>query len=448
MSLNIGVHTDGTVYIEQDALRDETHAPPPIRDHPEHDETVKSVIMTPRMDLGFIQKMRAWWKSELTPGIHVVHKDNDPLRYMVLVTSNSYEDRENETITTKALEEYEASCYPGEDLYHNPNQLLYWHDDDVVMGDIVAVSVSGPFLVEVAKEADTPVAKVLWDIAEETEHAGVSHRFGYLEKDRDPDGTFQHIFKGESTWLPKIDLAANELTYAGVVGMASPASDKWLDETFERIAGIKNASAKLHAKTGELEKELEARGLAHKAFPPAVAGKKPAPPMAQEAEAAAVEMDAAETEAADVEMEDEVEDVGETKSSMDDLKRMSIVMDSLFNMVQRIIDESAASEMDRVGMFKELKELKELRVSEKAQEKTTLDLLEEKLKALEARQQVTEKKLDLAPRSVTQTLASADPEFVKKSVNEAIDGVEKAKTEEALTHDPFWGNLKPLPGGK
>jgi hypothetical protein len=186
--------------IELDALND-----PASIDHPPqegHTHEVKSFVATPR-DLGVIGKIRTWLKSELKPGIHVVHKDNDPLRYMILITSNSYEDREKETITTKALEEYEASCYPGEGLYHNDNRLVYWHDDDAPIGEIIAVNVSGPFLVEVAKELPTAFAKVIWDVAEATDHAGVSHRFGYLEKDRDPDGTFHRIYKDETTWALK-----------------------------------------------------------------------------------------------------------------------------------------------------------------------------------------------------------------------------------------------------
>lgn len=445
-SFNISGYTtiDGVTMpiIERDALADTTHATPPIRDHPAHEE-VKSIVMTPRMEQTLVEKMMGWFKSELKPGMHILRKDNEPMRHMFLITSNSYEDREKETITTKALEDYEASCFPGEGLFHCDNPLVYWHDDDVPMGEIIAVNVSGPFLVELVKELDTPVAKFLWDIAEETKDAGVSHRFGYLEKDRDPDGTFHRIFKQETSWLPRRDLAANELTHAGVMDMASPQSDKWLDEQMERLRGIKNASAKIHSKTGEIEKELEAGGLAHKAFPPAIAGKKPV----VEADAATVVTDDAVVEAdADVMDEDkeEMAPVAETASTMADLKRMAIVMDGLFNMVQTIISENAESELDRVGMLKELKELKEGRVSEKAHEKTVLDMLEDKLKALEARQQMTEKKLDMTPRSVTQVVANTDPEFAKRSVSEAIDGAVQAKKESEFVDSMFGKVLPPI----
>lgn len=407
--------------IEQDALKDlSAQDPPPTP----HTHEVSSFVATPR-ELGFIDKIRTWWKSELKPGVHVVHKANDPLRYMFLITSNSYEDREKETITTKALEEYEASCYPGEGLYHNDNRLLFWHDDDVPMGDIVAVNVSGPLLVEVAKEIDTPVAKVLWDIAEATERAGVSHRFGYLEKDRDPDGTFRRIFKDETTWLPDLGLAANGLTYAGVIGMASPASDKWLDETFERIAGIKGASAKLHAKTGELEKELEAAGLSHKTI-----GK---PPMQPPADVEGEEI-----------IEDEVEEDVKDGPEMD-MASFSAIVNNIAGLVMDLVEAQSGVLDNQHGLAKELTEIKEMRVSEKAQDSTTMKDLQDKVKTLSEQVAALNQRASLAPRSASREIAPADPELAKKQISEAIDGAEAAREKQNTMSDSFWGELKPLP---
>ena len=435
-----------TDFIEADALKDTTHATPPIRDHPVHKETVKSFVATPIVEEGLLQRFRSWLSGD-TPNTPMVYKSASGLRRMLLFTSNSYQDRDGETITSKALEEYEASCYPGEDLYHNDNPFLWWHDDEIVMGSLVSVEYIPPFLMEVAEELpNDPVSKALWDFAEANgDKAGVSHRFGYLGKDRDDDGTFHRIFKQETSYLPERNLAANGKTYAGVLKpMSIPESRKRMGEILKETTQVDGIEELLHTEgVPAVRKRLAEQGLAHKAFPP-VAAKKPV------VEAETVVADEAVVEAdADV-MDDETEEmdappVADTPSTMDDLKRMAIVMDSLFNMVQTIIDESAASELDRSSMFKELKELKEMRVSEKAQEKTTLDLLEEKLKALEGRVNTAEKKLELTPRSVSQSVASADPELAKRIVSDAIDGAEKAKAEEALTVDPFWGPVKPLP---
>lgn len=45
---------------------------------------------------------------------------------------------------------------------------------------------------------------------------------------------------------------------------ASPQSDAWLNDIFEKMTGIKGAAALIHAKTGELERRLAARGIHHK----------------------------------------------------------------------------------------------------------------------------------------------------------------------------------------
>jgi hypothetical protein len=411
--------------IERDALTNTPEQPPPPTPHTH--EAVLSFTATPHQDLGVMEKIRAWWKSELKPGIHVVHKDNDPLRYMILITSNSYEDREKETITTKALEEYEAACYPGDGVYHNDNRLLFWHDDDAPIGEIIAVNVSGPFLVEVAKELKTPFAKVIWDVAEGTVHAGVSHRFGYLEKDRSPDGTFHHIFKDETTWLPDLGLAANGLTYAGVVGMASPASDKWLDETFERIAGIKGASAKLHAKTGELEKELEAAGISHKAAKPPV---PPAPPAVVEGQ---------------VVVEDDDVEADAKESAPLSVEGISNAFNQFMAIVMDLVEAQGGLMDNQMGMAKDLSEIKELRVSEKAQDSQAVKDMQEKLKALSDQVAELSKRASLAPRSASREIAPADPEFAKKQISEAIDNAQDAREKQNTVSDSFWGDLKPLP---
>lgn len=433
--------------IERDAITNTPDAPTDAHEHV-HEE-IKTFVATPRQDEGFIERVVKWFKGEaLKPGMHIVREKSDGLRLMTIITSNSYEDREKETITSKALQAYEDSCYPGEGLYHNDNPLLWWHDDDIVMGEIIAVNYSEPFLLEVARELPNPVSKTLFDYAEQNgDQAGASHRFGYLEGDRDDDGTYHRIFKQETSYLPKRALAANDKTYAGVVNMASPQSDALIDKIFEPI-GIKNASSKFHAKTGEIEKEFAALGLVHKALPPTPPTKKP--PMTPQQDAQALEADAAASEdmaasddmmAADMQ-EDAMEAEAEarTMGTMDDLKKITVVLDTIYGMMQSIIDNAAASELDRVEMFKSFNELKDLRMSEKAADKATLDALLEKFKALEKRQDDVEKQVRMTPRSVThQKGGTADEAKV------AIDNAEKSRIDGDLQDVPGWGKLKPLP---
>lgn len=422
--------------IERDAITSTPDAPIEAHEH-EHEE-MKTFIATPRQDNGFIERVVKWFKGEaLKPGMHIVREKSDGLRLMTIITSNSYIDREEETITSEALKAYEASCYPGEDLFVCDNPLLWWHDDDIVMGEIIAVNYSEPFLIEVARELPTPVSKTLFDYAEQNgDKAGASHRFGYLEKDRDPDGTYHRIFKQETSYLPERSLAANDKTYAGVVSMASPQSDKLIDRIFEPI-GIKNAAAKFHAKTGEIDKEFAALGISHKALPPTA--KKPPFPPKDGAQAIEADAQAVETEMADDEMMQE-EAEAKTENTMDDVKRMAIVLDGVFNMIQTILDNAAASELDRVGMIKELKELKELHVSEKAAEKVTLESLEARLKALETENKDLKLKMSLTPKSAQHT-----PGGTVDEAKAALDRAEKARVDGDVIEHEFWGKLKPLP---
>lgn len=421
------------LHIEQDALASTPAAPEPeMHTH----EEMKTFIATPRFDPSLMERMVGLFKARDKPGVHVVHKGTDALRLMVVVTSNSYMDREGETITSKALQDYEDSCYPGEDLFHCDNPLLWWHDDDIVMGEAVAVNYSEPFLIEVFRELSTRTSKVLFDFAEGNgDSAGASHRFGYLEKDRDPDGTFHRIFKQETSYLPQRDLAANTGTYAGVIGMASPQSDKKINEVFEPL-GVKDAAAKFHAKTGAIEKELEALGIGHKAakpsFPPQSASDTSTP-----LPNAPLETDAED----DMTEEDEEKDELVSEGGKIDLTRLTILLNGVLDMMDAQMQAAASSEMDRVGMMKAqgemmkaLDDIKEIRMSEKAAEKVTLDMLMEKMKALEARQAAAEKRLDLAPRRVAE-----QPPLDPAKLAQVAEDAKKAYAKGEVQKDPLFG---------
>lgn len=419
-----------TDMIERDALASDWQ-PATTQKNTDHPHEIKALIATPRMDQSILDKMRHWFKTELKPGIHITQKDADALRRMIIITSNSYKDREDETITTAALKAYEDACFPTDDgQFAGDNPLLWWHDDDAVMGTIEAVNLSGPFLVEVFKESPTRVARVLWDFAEENgDNAGASHRFGYLEKDRDPDGTFHRIYKQETTYLPERDLAANERTYAGVMSMASAQSNKRFDEIFEKVAGIKNASAKLHAKSGELEQELAAAGIQHKAqkppFPPKTDTPAPTPGAVAEAEVdEEVEEDAKEGRAAD-------------------MTTYLAVIEQITSLVMGLVDAQAGINTRQMSLEKSLDELKEGRVSEKSVEQKAQESIETRLKAIEGSIATLKAQLAMTPRSVSQSVGK-DPDLTKQEIAEAIDKAEKARKEEGLVKDPFWGDLKPL----
>lgn len=208
---------------------------------------------------GLFDRVVGKFRSGLKPGTEVI-KDADGKRYMLIVTSNSYQDRENETITTDALNHYVSRAWKGEDVFISDNPLLFWHDDRLKIGEIVWADVRGPFLAELAREVDNPVAHLIFDYREQGggEAWGASHRFGYFTPDRDGQGTYRRIFKRETSILPR-SVAANTLTFSGVL----PMSDK-RGEYLNKILGLDNAAALLDEGFDKLVAALEARGIQHK----------------------------------------------------------------------------------------------------------------------------------------------------------------------------------------
>ncbi len=153
-----------------------------------------------------------------------IFKDHpfDVLRLMMIVTSNAYKDREDEIITEKALTDYVDSCWKEGDFVGD-NPLLVWHGGDPI-GDIIYAEMSGPFLIEIARErpnrmvnlaraGDKPMyaeVKAVWDALELEPNLGASHEFGFERSDRD-DGIYERIYKTETSTLPR-QAAANLLT--------------------------------------------------------------------------------------------------------------------------------------------------------------------------------------------------------------------------------------------
>lgn len=227
-----------------------------------HTTDVKAVYGIPESNIDSLGKKlaRLFKREALRPGISVL-KDRDGRRVMLVVTSNSYVDREGETITTEALQKDVARNWIAEDVYHTDNPLLWWHDDRLVLGEIVYADVKGPFLVELAREIDTPLSRRVFDYREThpLEKWGASHRFAFYDAHKDSDETYHRIRKLETSVLPR-EWAANPLTYGGIMPMNNPR-----DEYLNRMLGLENAAELLDKGIEELVSALEAQGIQHKA---------------------------------------------------------------------------------------------------------------------------------------------------------------------------------------
>ncbi len=210
---------------------------------------------------GFMKSLRGKLKRGLKPDATVL-KDGRGRRYMLVVTSNSYLDREGETISTEALKSWVDRQWIADDAFHTNNKLLFWHDERLELGEIVWADMRGPFLVELAREADNPIARKMFDYREANpdEKWGASHKFAFLTSQRDHEGTYHNrIYKRETTILPR-DVAANALTLSGVIPMASKR-----DEYLSKILKLDNAASLLDEGFDKLIAALDAQGIEHKA---------------------------------------------------------------------------------------------------------------------------------------------------------------------------------------
>jgi hypothetical protein len=409
-----------TTLIEKDALKGAFSLDDAAQFTHDHRHEIKSFIATPRHDPTLMERFRSLFKSELKPGQYIT-KGADGLRYMFLITSNSYEDRDDETITSKALEHYEASCYPGEDLFHCDNPLLFWHDDDVPMGEIIAVNYSEPFLVEVAKELPSPTARVLWDYAERNgDKAGVSQRFGYRDDDRKPDGSYTQIFKQETSYLPERSLAANTLTAIGVIdkNMSTQQSDAWLNKIFSEATGgkIQEAAAKIHAKSGELDKLLVGLGINHKA-------KADVPPEGEPK----VDADGNPIEDKPVEEKDDAVDLSAVRGYLGKIDRILALIDELVSAQSGMLGDMEAG-MDATAAL--AKAVKAFEDKLETKEKANSDF-EQRIALLEAR-------LKMTPKSVQRDAPATD---IEKLTQDLTAARKKAETSE-LVDSPV-GKIKP-----
>jgi len=134
----------------------------------------------------------------------------DDMRLMFLITSNGYRDRAGEYVSVAALQQY-AKMFEGGDV--RPQWLDYKHK--AIIGEIIAVDLWGPFLVEIAKEL--PGAARRWDFIEATPFLdwACSQQF-IARKDEKATGVYRSIIKERSTVLRRSQ-AANALTGAGII---------------------------------------------------------------------------------------------------------------------------------------------------------------------------------------------------------------------------------------
>lgn len=192
-----------------------------------------------------------------------VVKGKDGLRYIGLITSNAYVDRDNEFVSEDALKQWVDSAWEG-GRYQARNPLLFWHAGEPV-GDVIWSDMRGSFLVEIAKERATPFAAAIFDLIERDDiDWGVSH--GFRDQAHDFDGRwkiYRRIDKKETSVLP-LAFAANAFTTVKVKTMNLRSG--WLKKNAPDAAALERA---LSRDAKKRQRTLEAAGVARKEKKPA-----------------------------------------------------------------------------------------------------------------------------------------------------------------------------------
>ena len=214
------------------------------------------------------RQIRALYASETKS---FVFKANER-RYMFLISSNAYRDREGDIVKEKALREYVD--------HFKPTPHLFWHGGDPI-GEIIGAKMVGPFLLELSQELpdeeidlkryddEAPMLvqrKAVWDVMENGTIAwGASIGFAHQQGD-EQDHEFERVLKVETSSLP-LTKAANGITPSFVIGgkPMSETTKKDRRNLFEKLLG-KGPVNELEAAIEGMKAALDKSGLERKEF--------------------------------------------------------------------------------------------------------------------------------------------------------------------------------------
>jgi len=195
----------------------------------------------------------------------------DGNKYVVLWTSNAFEDTEKEIFTTKSLADYVAR------RTKEPQQerLWFWHVKGSDYGDIVWQDLVGRMLVEVAKIDTTTRGEKMFHALQHPEEFpdllpngwGTSHGYWYNTRDKEM-GVYRWVDKFETTTLPlhrasnmfggvKEVIDMSKLTPEKVKGLKDLLGD---EEATAIIAAADKESAELEKRAAFKDKKEGSEG--------------------------------------------------------------------------------------------------------------------------------------------------------------------------------------------
>ena len=225
-----------------------------------HDIAVRQGAMCPTEKVGFFVKKQA-----------------DGSYRWTLLSSSSFEDRDKEVVSQKALVKDVARA--DKDGDYGP--LFWWHLPEAELGTTDFNAMEGRVLVESGLFHNKQVGE---KVAEHADELGVSIGFYHPESEPDADGVFHNIRRFERSLLP-LDVASNTLTAVPLVVKETSMDDKKKERLLELLGGDEALVNSVIKQAETAEKQAEQQGVRFKEAQAqaeaAKAGEPPAKPAAK-----------------------------------------------------------------------------------------------------------------------------------------------------------------------
>lgn len=138
-----------------------------------------------------------------------VTKSADGTYRWVLISSNSYEDRDGEIVSQKALEA-DVERADGDGQY---GPLLWWHEPGLVLGECDGNAMHGRMLVEWGRFKNAAIGQAM---ASSAKGLRVSIGFNHPASQPDAEGVFHNVRRFERSLLP-LGIQSNSLTAVPLV---------------------------------------------------------------------------------------------------------------------------------------------------------------------------------------------------------------------------------------
>lgn len=221
-----------------------------------------------------VRQLRAIMASEHKNFHPVTAFKMDGQRYMLLVSTNGFKDREGEYVSQYAMRD-EINRQWDEDGFHGDNVMKFWHAGPPI-GDIIWADQEGAFTIEVARErtSGSPLIQAyttaIWDYLEQGPDEPYGASIGYAYRDSDKTLTldsesaiaplYQRLRKSETSPLPTNE-AANPYTFSGVIEMTTKR-----DQELDKILGKSGILEPIRRLLSGAQQDLENEGKEAKQF--------------------------------------------------------------------------------------------------------------------------------------------------------------------------------------